>query len=179
MKIYMEKVKENGPFWDRINALALEAFPSEEYLAPEKLVRMAEEEAFDFWVLTAEGDFVGFMAVQLYKSMAYLFFLAIDAACRNRGYGALALEALQKAYPGKQQVVDFEMPDENAPNALQRQRRRQFYLRGGYKETGLFLSYLGVEYEVFATKAPFDEDLFKEMMGTLRVEGFHPRYFRK
>ena len=51
--------------------------------------------------------------------------------------------ALKAEYPQKKQVVDFEMLDETAENSRQREKRRNFYLRNGYKETGFFLSYLG------------------------------------
>ena len=105
---------------------------------------------FDFFALTDGDAFVGFMVVQTHKDLAYLFFLAIDPSCRAKGYGSRAVETLRALYPGKTQVVDFEMLDSEAPNNEQRIKRRQFYLRNGYKETGLFLSYLGVDYEVFA-----------------------------
>lgn len=71
------------------------------------------------------------------------------------------------------------MPDDAAGNRVQREKRREFYFRNGYRETGLFLSYLGVDYEVFCMEEDFDAEMFKAMMETIQVEGFHPRYFRK
>lgn len=66
-----------------------------------------------------------------------------------------------------------------APNKEQRAKRCSFYLRNGYRETGLFLSYFGVDYEVFCMDEHFDVDTFKAMMETIQVEGFNPRYFKK
>lgn len=160
-----------------MNALAKEAFPPEEYLAPSELVRMAGSDGFDFLALLDEDKFVGFMVVLTYGDMAYLFFLAIDAESRSRGYGSRAIETLRAEYPDKTHVVDFEMPDDAAANSEQRKKRRDFYLRNGYRETGTFLSYLGVDYEVFCMGDCFDLDLFKAMMKTIRVEGFDPVYF--
>ena len=134
---------------------------------------------FDFWALTDGDAFVGFMVVQTYKNLAYLFFLAIDSSCRAKGYGSRAIETLRELYPDKKQVVDFEMLDEAAPNNIQRINRRQFYLKNGYKETVLFLSYLGVDYEVFCMSDDFDTREFKDMMKEIRVEGFEPKYFCK
>lgn len=178
MNLNVEQITEKNPFWDRINWLAKEAFPPEEYLAPEKLVEMARSENFDFWALMDEQNFVGFMVVQLYKELSYLFFLAVDPSCRSKGYGGRAIETLKTLYPQKQQVVDFEMLDASAPNKMQREKRRNFYLRNGYQETGLFLSYLGVDYEVFCMDTAFDVELFQEMMSTLNIDGFNPRYFK-
>lgn len=82
-------------------------------------------------------------------------------------------------YPDKTHTVDFEMIDDAAPNRVQREKRRAFYLRNGYKETGLFLSYPGVDYEVFCMGEHFDIDTFKAMMKTIQVECFDPRCFTK
>ena len=179
MKLNTEKITKESRYWQQINSLAKEAFPPEEYLAPDKLVEMSEAENFDFLALTDGGDFVGFMVVQTYKNLAYLFFLAIDSSCRAKGYGSLVIETLRELYPDKKQVVDFEMLDEAAPNNIQRIKRRQFYLKNGYKETGLFLSYLDVDYEVFCMSDDFGAREFKDMMKEIRVEGFEPKYFCK
>lgn len=143
------------------------------------LVKMAEEDHFDFLALTENGTFVGFMVVQTYKRLSYLFFLAIDSASRSNGYGSRAIETLKERYPDKSQVVDFEMIDETSSNNQQRIKRKEFYLRNGYKETGLFLSYYGVDYEVMCMDERFCEEDFKGLMKHIQVEGFNPRYFHK
>ena len=88
-------------------------------------------------------------------------------------------EALKSKYPKKKLVVDFEMLDDHADNSEQRKKRRNFYLQNGYKETGFFVSYMGVDYEVFCMDDDFDPDDFKEMMKTIQVDGFDPKYFYK
>ena len=179
MKLKTEYITEHNRVWREINNLAKEAFPPEEYLAPIELVRMSKANNFDFLLLTDDEQFVGFMVVQTHKNLAYLFFLAIDSSRRSKGYGSYAIEALKEAYPEKKQVVDFEMLDEKADNYEQRKKRRNFYLRNGYKETGLFLSYLGVDYEVFCMEDDFNVEEFKELMTTIQVEGFSPKYFSR
>lgn len=165
--------------WNSVEFLALEAFPPEEYLAPKELVRMSQEDHYDFLALMEGTTFVGFIVTKTFENMVYLFFLAIDPTHRSGGYGSQAIQILKGLYPGKQQVVDFEMLDNEAPNNDQRTRRRNFYLRNGYQETGLFLSYLGVDYEVFCMDDDFQVNTFKELMKTIQVDGFNPRYFTK
>lgn len=179
MRLNIKPITQESRFWKQVNILAKEAFPPEEYLAPSELVKMAQSDHFDFLALLDEDGFVGFMVVMLYENMAYLFFLAIDAASRGKGYGSRAIETLKAEYPDKIHTVDFEMLDDSAPNKQQREKRRSFYLRNGYRETGLFLSYLGVDYEVFCMGEGFDPDSFKAMMKTIQVKGFNPRYFTK
>lgn len=127
---------------EKSNALALEAFPPEEYLAPSELIRMAQEDGFDFWALYDNDVFVGFMTVKIYKRISYLFFLAIDSKLRAHGYGSSAIETLKSLYPKSQQVVDFEMLNEKATNNEQRISRRNFYLKNGYKPTNKLEQYL-------------------------------------
>lgn len=173
----IEAVTENSIFWNEINLLAEEAFPPEEYIAPSKLLEMSESGTLNFFELSDDGRFVGFAAVLNYKKLSYLFFLAIAPECRSKGYGSLAIEGLRKLYSEKKHVVDFEMTDETADNNAQRIKRRSFYLHNGYRETGLFLSYFGVDYEVFCSDGAFDPDEFKEMMSTIGIDGFNPVYF--
>lgn len=164
MRLKMEPITREYLFWDKVEALAKEAFPPEKYLEPEIMVQMAQKETFDFWALTDGEAFVGFLTTYLYGDLVYLFFLAIDGACRSKGYGRRALELLKERYPGKRQVVDFEKLDETAENRDQRRKRKEFYLRNGYRETGLFVSYCGVDYEVMCGREDFRAEEFKEMM---------------
>lgn len=177
MKLDIEPITIKSQYWNNVNELAKEAFPPEEYLEPIKLVEMAKAENFDFLALKDGNTFIGFMVVLTYENLAYLFFLAIDSSCRSMGYGSRAIETLKEAYPKRKHVVDFEMLDHTAKNRSQREKRRRFYLMNGYKETGFFLSYLGVDYEVFCMDDDFDPEVFKAMMNTISVKGFNPQYF--
>jgi len=179
MNLNIENITENGKYWAEINALASEAFPPEEYIAPIELVRMATDGNLVFSALSENGAFVGFMVTLQHEKMIYLFFLAITPACRSKGYGSRAIEALKEQFPDKTQVVDFEAPDESADNAEQREKRRRFYLKNGYCPTGLFLTYFGVTYEVFCSDKHFDEIAFKELMKTVPVDGFSPIYSKR
>lgn len=172
-------VAENFADLEKVEALAKEAFPPKEYLAPAQMIEMAKSGGFDFLALYGEDAFVGFMAVTTYRDMAYLFFLAIEKAQRSKGYGAEALRLLRTLYPGKQQVVDMEMLEESAENESQRERRRRFYIRNGYRATGQFLSYLGVNYEVLCAGDEFDPGQFRESMKQIKIDGFAPDYFQR
>ncbi len=173
--------KINYAFSDlgKVEILAKEAFPPEEYLAPSTLIEMSEQGYLDFWGLYDEDVFVGFMAVTIYEDMCYLFFLAISSSVRSKGYGGQALQLLDELYPLKQQVVDFEMINEAANNNAQRIIRKAFYMRNGYKETMKFISYLGVDYEILCKDIHFDFEKFKRMMNNFKIKNFTPTYFEK
>lgn len=177
--MYTKRITPDFPDLGKVESLAREAFPPEEYLAPSELIAMDQRGKLAFLALYDEAQFVGFMAVCAFESLAYLFFLAVDPALRSHGYGGQALALLETLYPGRQQVVDLEMPDEQASNNTQRLSRRAFYLRHGYKPTGHFLSYLGVDYEILSKESAFGLEAFQRMMKTFPISGFTPRYFTR
>ena len=95
MALYMEPVTRQSQYWDEINALAREAFPPEEYLAPSQLVEMTKGNV-DFWALSDQGRFVGFMVILTHQNLVYLFFLAIHPALRSKGYGSRSIQLFKK-----------------------------------------------------------------------------------
>lgn len=177
MKLSTIAITENFHDLKEVDLLAKEAFPPAEYLPPKLLIEMTKSQGLDFWALYDGKLFVGFMAVKAYKNMAYLFFLAILSKFRASGYGGRAIETLKSLYPSMEQVVDIEAFDTAAENREQRKRRRRFYLRNGHQPTGLYLSYLGVDYEVLCMNENFDRGTFKELLNTLQIDGFCPRFF--
>jgi len=83
---------------------------------------------------------------------------------------------MKNMYADKYLVVDFEMLDENAPNNEQRKRRKDFYLRNGFKETGRGLRYFGVDYEIMST-GKFKLQTFRDMLMEHRPGRQGPEYF--
>jgi len=180
VRLMLNTVRINNQFKDieKVNKLALEAFPPEEYLAPSKIIGISEECSLNFLAVYDECRFIGFIVVKLYKTMSYLFFLAVDKNFRGQGCGSKIIQKLKELYPDYNQVVDFEMVDEKAENYEQRVKRKNFYLKNGYKETGQFLSYLNVDYEIMSMEGNFDLNMFKELLASIKIEGFKPKYFQ-
>lgn len=179
MSLTTEPITENCRFWNDVNRLAKEAFPPKEYLSPADTLELAKTVDLDFLALVSGGNFAGYMVVQTFKNLAYLFFLAVDGKCRSKGYGSEAIRFFKEKYPEKIHAVDIEMIEENAPNPAQRKSRRNFYLRNGFKAAGVFLNYLGENYEVLSMENDFDKNEFKEMMGTIELDGFKSEFFEE
>lgn len=146
-----------------LEELAMEALPPEEYLAPNNILELSRETDMDFRALYDKDCFIGYSDVVRHSNMAYLFFLAIIPENRSKGSGSNILISLSEKYKSYQFTVDFEMIDENASNNEQRIRRKGFYMRNGFKETDLSLTYFGVWYEVMCKNCDFNIKTFKEM----------------
>lgn len=175
----LRKITSDFPDMERIDRIAKEAFPPEEYISPQEMVGMSENSSLELWGLYDNDNLVGFMVTTKWNKIAYLFFLAIDASCRSKGYGAKALGLFTEQFPEMTHVVDMEMPDNNASNSIQRLSRKKFYLRNGYRETGHCLRYLGIDFEVLCKEDNFNIKDFKKLMQQLPVRNFHPRFFTK
>ena len=67
---------------------------------------------------------------------------------RGRGVGSQALKLLAEIYPEQYIFLEIEPENEKASNALQRIRRKKFYLRCGFQETGILWDMYGVPMEV-------------------------------
>jgi len=170
-------INKNFKDLNKVKELNIEAFPPEEYLDTDIIIDMSREYGFDFPAFYDDEKFVGFAAVKLHKDMAYLFLFAIEKESRGQGYGSRVIQKIKEMYPNYVQVVDFEMADKNAKNFEQRVKRKQFYLKNGYSETGHFLSYLGVDYEIMSMDKNFNFNIFKELLSELKIKGFKPEYF--
>lgn len=169
-------VKENFKDMDKLNNLAKEAFPTGEYFPPEDTIKIKNS---NLYALYDNDLFIGYMAIKTFKNMAYLFFLAIDSNLRSKGYGGQALKEFRKLYPNYQLVLDLELIDESAKNNNQRIRRKDFYIKNGYKKTGKGVYYFGVYYEILCIDENMNLDLFKEMLKEVKSEkpNFNPKYF--
>jgi len=53
---------------------------------------------------------------------------------------------------------------------------QKFYLRNGFKETGQYLRYFGVDYEIMST-GKFDLQTFQEMLMRNKPGNMEPVYF--
>ncbi|MCD8194979.1 MAG: GNAT family N-acetyltransferase [Coprobacillus sp.] len=173
------KVDKDFADFDKIENLAKEAFPPSEYVPPKAFLKATEMQEVDFWAFFDENLFVGYVVIRHKMNFAYLFFLAVQKELRNKGYGTQILKLLENLYPDAIQIVDFEMIDSECQNNDMRIRRKNFYLRNGYKEINLFYYFNNENFEIMSKKTPFDYDGFHEMMSSFIGMGFHPKFFSK
>ena len=102
----------------------------------------------------------------------YLFdYFAIAEERRNEGLGTLFLQQLSECIRGANCIVgEVEDPD-RAGNESDRElqaRRLQFYLRSGYRETGLSCKLFGVNYRIL--EVPTAEEHTTEELRTAYTE---------
>ncbi len=124
---------------------------------------------------------VGFLVVREYKSVLYLAYLAVKSDLRSRGIGGMALRKLISEYQDHMIVVEYEAPNTCSPQNDMNIRRKGFYLRIGFLETGYFTFYDDTEFEIACMGSDFDVELFGEFTEYLSnmVSDHIPRPYRR
>lgn len=171
---------------DQVRSLNEEAFPEEERISTERLIRMAEKQWIDLMGIYDHDSFIGFTVIFKNNKCVYLFFIAVKSSLRSKGYGSRILELIHDIYPGHQLVLDIEPPDDQADNREQRLSRKRFYSRNGFKEAGYLLEfYRGIAFEVLFQGERFElagfEELLDKIGGFTNEAGnkaFHPVFYK-
>lgn len=124
------------------------AFPVEEQIPWDDLMRLTEEMPLDFTAYYEGGDFIGFTIVYPRKTFNWFWYFAVREELRGREYGQQILSRLMERYKDSTTILDMESPDQPSDNAEQRQRRHGFYLRNGFKDTHVNRTYDGITYTI-------------------------------
>ena len=145
--------------------LYLRAFPKAERKPFSAMCRMAAKGMMEMLIIADQGYMVGLAITARYQDLVLLDYFAVSEAFRGQNYGSRALEMLKKRYEDQRFLLEIETPDERASNQAQRIRRKNFYLRGGMKETGIQVSLCGVHMELMSDgkEVSFEEyhDIYK------------------
>ena len=143
--------KEN---FTRVKSLYETAFPNSERIPLWFLQYKAKQSDVSFDALFENELWIGLLYTFEYGDIIFVFYFAIDAACRSGGYGTKVLTALRENHPDKRIVLTIEPIDEQADNYAQRVKRKRFYEKNGYTAAGIIVEGLGQPYDVLISGGP-------------------------
>ena len=91
------------------------------------------------------------------------------------------MKFLMERYPYAQIVTEFVTPDDSCDNNAFRIRRRDFYLRNGFYETGWYSFYDDTEFTIACSEPVFDKKGFEQFTAYLSsiVPDHIPKLYRK
>lgn len=170
MNLHLEILKPDCDDRGILDSVNREAFPPSEYMPTEKIFEFAKNTDSDVLGIYDGMSLVGFILFLKNSECGYIFFLAVGKDERSKGYGGAALKALSDAYPNLQIILDFEEIDENAENIEQRIRRKNFYLRNGFCETGRFTFLREERFEVVCNNGPLLVEPFKKLISVIHSQ---------
>ena len=131
---------------EELKRLYQTAFPENEQIPWDDLMRLVEEMYLDFTAYYDGDALIGFTIVYPRPSFNWYWYFAVKEELRGKGSGQQILTQLIEKYEGQAMVLDMESPEQKpCPNLEQRQRRHAFYLRNGFRDTHVYRRYDDIE----------------------------------
>ena len=137
------------------------AFPKEEQIPWADLMRLMKTMSLDFTVYYEDCDafaeansaaessrLLGLTIVYPRKQFNWFWYFAVPEELRGQGIGQRILTQLIEKYSGQSNILDMESPEQVCENSEQRKRRHAFYLRNGFRDTGVGKSFKGIDYTI-------------------------------
>ena len=126
---------------EKIMQLYEMAFPEDEQIPWDDLMRLVGEMPLDFTAYYDGEAFIGFTIVYPRKSFNWFWYFAVREELRGEGYGQQILTQLIERYKGQPFVLDMESTTQVCNNLEQRRKRQAFYLRNGFRDTNVYRTY--------------------------------------
>lgn len=167
MSIALLKLSPNNKdriYFERIND---EAFPPSERMSFDGIFDFASDTNTDILGIYDDETPIGFAVILKNEECGYVYFIAIDSNTRSKGYGSVAMRKMFELYPNLQLVLDFEVIDEKAENNEQRIRRKNFYLKNGFHETGNYTMLRDERFEIVCSGGELRKEAFKDLLRIL------------
>ena len=146
---------------EEIRRLYETAFPKEEQIPWNDLMCLMKTMSLDFTVYYENRDtsaeessvasssrLLGLTIVYPRPQFNWFWYFAVPEELRGQGVGQRILTQLIEKYKGKSNILDMESPEQVCENSEQRKRRHAFYLRNGFRDTGVGKSFKGIDYTI-------------------------------
>ena len=162
-----------------VKSIYFDSFPKNERMPFPMMVAMSKLWNTDFLSFYDADKLCGFVYLAHNRKIVFVMFLAVDKTLRSKGYGSAILKEIQNKYPNKKIIISIEPCDNNAPDIEIRTRRKDFYLRNGYKETGYMIKLAGVVQEIIICNGEFDKKQFRAFFALYSNGTMWPRIWKK
>ncbi len=144
--------------YEKFDSLYRTAFPKEERVPVRFLMGQNGESEL---IACYDGEvFCGFYSTLTFGDITHILFIAIVEELRDHGYGSALLGLIAERYKGNRIILDMEADVSDAPNYEQRVRRKAFYEKNGYVESGIEYDWRGVPYKILIKNGSISEAEF-------------------
>ncbi len=176
MQLRIEKVRFHSK---DVRRIYLDAFPPEERMPFPMMVAMSKLWNTDFLAFYDGDTLCGLAYLAHNRKLEFMMFLAVDEALRSKGYGRAILREIRNRYPEKKLIVSMEPCDPGAADLALREKRKGFYERNGYRETGYRMRLSGVEQEILIANGRFQKREFLTFFVLYSNGTVWPKIWRK
>ena len=155
------KIQKVRLFDKEIKQIYFDSFPQNERMSFPLMIAMSKLWNTQFLSFYDGNLPCGLIYLAVNRKLVFIMFLAVDKGLRSKGYGSAILQEMQRKYPHKKIIVSIEPCAEEFPDIEIRQKRKDFYLRNGFKETFYRMRLNGVEQEILITNGVFSKREFQ------------------
>ena len=145
---------------EEIKAIYYASFPKEEQMPFGLMLAMSCLWHTQFLAFYEGETLCGFVYMATQGRQSFIMFFAVEEKLRSKGYGSRILSEIQALYPQNKLIVSIEPCVECGEDITMRIKRKAFYLRNGYQETGYFMKLGGQEQEILIKNGLFDKRQF-------------------
>lgn len=145
----------------RVYLLYLRAFPASERKPFGKILSMAKEGRTDLWIIRKDGRFAGFATTVNSPELVLLDYFAVCKSLRGKGVGSAALKAILDRYAPRGVLVEIESTRIPSENAMEREKRKRFYVNCGMTPLGTEADLFGIRMELLGCRCVLDFDAYK------------------
>lgn len=141
-------IKNNRECRKKVIKLYTEAFPKDERIPIWLLKLLARKNKAKFYGIYDNEKFIGLIYNIYYRDIVFVFYLAIHKELRGQGYGSKVLEFIKYKYSKYRIILSIEQVDKNSYNYKQRVRRKEFYIRNGFKDDNYTIKEKNIIYDM-------------------------------
>ena len=172
-------IKNNKKCNKKVIKLYNEAFPKDERIPIWLLKLLARKNKAKFYGIYDNEKFVGLIYNIFYKDIVFVFYLAIDKPTRGHGYGTKVLDSIKEKYKNYRIILCIEAVDESSNNYEQRIKRKNFYLKNGFKDSNYTIVEKNVIYEMLYYKQNVTLQEFHRLMRNYFGKILHKYFYRR
>ena len=158
------KIDDNKNCSKKVIKLYSEAFPKDERIPIWLLKILSRKNKAKFYGIYDNEKFVGLIYNIFYKDIVFVFYLAIDKEARGQGYGTKVLESIKQKYRNYRIILCIEPVDKNSNNYEQRIKRKNFYIKNGFKDANYIIKEKNIIYEMLYYNKDVTLKEFQELM---------------
>lgn len=140
-----------------VKEIYITSFPKEERMPFALMMMMSCLWNTQFLAFYDKETLCGLVYMATLGRQTFIMFFAVDAKLRSKGYGSSILNEIQSLHPKNKIIVSIEPCNESAENIEQRLKRKNFYIRNGYQETGYLMTLSGQVQEIIIKNGTFNK----------------------
>lgn len=127
-----------------------------------------------------DGDTLcGLIYLATIGKQSFVMFFAVDERLRSKGYGSRILDYIQRAHPLNKIIISIEpCNDIHLADIDLRRKRKDFYLRNGYSETGYLMKLGGKSQEIIIKNGEFNKLKFRLFFALYSNLTMYPKIWR-